>query len=160
MIDFIIRYWMEFVFGLLAGAFSYGLRKYHNLRVQEEKESKVKLENHIIQRISKQYETQLSEEVTRAVKEDNKINKKIISLEENIDSLREGILSLQRKQFIEYCQELLDQSHYITMEEYNQLELDHDAYHALRGNDRGDHYYQRVVDKFNKQNSLNIIVKQ
>jgi hypothetical protein len=45
----------------------------------------------------------LSEEVTRAVKEDNKINKKIISLEENIDSLREGILSLQRKQFIEYC---------------------------------------------------------
>lgn len=37
MIDFIIKYWMEFVFGLLAGVFSYGIRKYHNMRLQEEK---------------------------------------------------------------------------------------------------------------------------
>lgn len=97
MIDFIVKYWMEFIFGLIAGAFSYGVRKYHNLRVQEEKETRIKLENHIVQKISKQYETQLSEEVARAVKEDDRINKKIISLEENLDSLREGILSLQRK---------------------------------------------------------------
>lgn len=50
-----------------------------------------------MQKLSKQYENQLSDEVNRAVKEDDRINKKITILEKNIDSLREGVLSLQRK---------------------------------------------------------------
>lgn len=52
--------------------------------------------------------------------------------------LKEGILSLQGREFRDYCRELLKEDHIITTFEYETLVHEHQTYNSLGGNHRGD----------------------
>ena len=68
-------------------------------------------------------------------------------LQKQLDALRKGILSMQKKEFIAECQALLAEDHEITLEEYQQCIEDHDAYNGLKGNHNGDSLFALVVQK-------------
>ena len=82
---------------------------------------------------------------------DKKIQKDISELENGVQRLSVGVLSLQGKQFKEYCRELLQPGHTITVSEYEDFESEYEVYKTLNGNHKGDLLHERVVDKFNAQ---------
>ena len=114
LLDFVIKYWLEFGFGLIIALGGYFFKKYMFSRYDAiEKESRDGDQE----------------------------------LQKQLDALRKGILSMQKKEFIAECQALLDEDHEITLEEYQQCIEDHDAYNGLKGNHNGDSLFALVVQK-------------
>lgn len=74
--------------------------------------------------------------------DENLIEKKIDALEENLGTLKDGILSLQRKEFKEECRRLLNQKESITYEQYTILQREHTVYNSLGGNHEGDQLFK------------------
>ena len=70
--------------------------------------------------------------------DENQIEKKIDTLEDNLKTLKGGILSLQCKEFTEECRKLLNQKEAITYEQYTTLQHEHTVYNSLGGNHDGD----------------------
>lgn len=64
-----------------------------------------------------------------------------------LNSLKRGLLSVQGRQFKADCKRLLDPNHVITIEEFQQINEDHEAYHALGGNHNGDAIFELVKKK-------------
>lgn len=69
-------------------------------------------------------------------------------IHEEIDGLRDGVLSIQGREFKEYCKELLKEAHVITASEYEQILIDHIAYNKLGGNHEGDALFSMVEAKY------------
>lgn len=61
--------------------------------------------------------------------------------------LKAGLLSIQGKEFRENCRELLADDHEITLDEWEEIDADHEAYNGLGGNHKGDHLYELVKKK-------------
>lgn len=152
MLEFIVKYWVGWVFGLIATGLGFVAKHYYKLhktsKEQEIKESHEALKKELLVTFTER----LEEETNRSNEEDKKIETKIETLSQTMDNLTTGILSIQGKQFRDFCLMLLEPNHIITTQEYEQFEEDYDAYKALRGNHRGDALHDRVVDKF--RNSL------
>ncbi len=69
-------------------------------------------------------------------------------IHEEIDTLRDGILSIQGRDFKEVCHELLQENHIVTANEYEQVLADHIAYNKLGGNHEGDALFSMVEAKY------------
>lgn len=69
-------------------------------------------------------------------------------IHDEIDNLRDGILSIQGRDFKEVCHELLQENHIITAIEYEQILADHIAYNKLGGNHEGDALFSMVEAKY------------
>ena len=83
---------------------------------------------------------------------DKKIN-------EEIDSLKDGMLSIQGRDFKNECHRLLKQDHAIDVKEYEALLVDHIVYNKLGGNHEGDSLFHMVEAKYRntiglKENNL------
>ena len=61
--------------------------------------------------------------------------------------LKAGLLSIQGKEFRENCRKLLADDHEITLDEWEEIDADHEAYNGLGGNHKGDHLYELVQKK-------------
>ena len=57
------------------------------------------------------------------------------------------MLSLQGRTFKNNCRRLLDLDHEITLEEYEEISKDHEAYNSLGGNHNGDELFLLVRKK-------------
>jgi hypothetical protein len=74
-------------------------------------------------------------------------NKKEIELQNEIKTLKSGLLSVQGRMFKSDCKKLLEEDHEITLEEYEEITRDHHAYNSLGGNHNGDQLYLLVRKK-------------
>ena len=74
-------------------------------------------------------------------------NKKETELQEELKNLRNGLLSVQGRTFKNDCRNLLDPNHVITLEEYEEISQDHNAYKSLGGNHNGDELFNLVRQK-------------
>lgn len=101
--------------------------------------------------IVEELEVKIEEVRQHSDENDKKMHEEIGVLETGVKKLTVGVLSLQGKQFKEYCRELLQPGHIITVSEYEDFEAEYDVYKTLDGNHKGDLLHQRVVDKFNAQ---------
>ena len=81
---------------------------------------------------------------------DNTICEDLNSIHTEINIIENGILSIQGKQFRDFCKELLKKET-ISIEEYEDFEEEYEVYKSLKGNHKGDALHARVVDKFKKQ---------
>ena len=72
-------------------------------------------------------------------------------LVELIKVIKDGLLSVQGDMFKNKCETLLQEDYKISIEEYEQLTLDHDAYNNLGGNHEGDQLFELVEEKVKKQ---------
>lgn len=84
----------------------------------------------------------------KSIEGDEVLELKLDCLEEQVDTLRGGVLSIQGRQFKEDCRFLLQKNHSITLEEYEDIEKDHNAYNKMGGNHNGDTLFAMVEAKY------------
>ena len=159
MLDFIAKYWLEFLFGIVAlgltglTRYFYGLYKKEKQRLEDEAHEKIIVElkskisdEHKITAELLQTERELSQQ------ENNALKQEIYNLNDKIDVVSGGVLSIQGKQFKDDCRALLKPDHEITLDEFEEIESDHETYNKMGGNHTGDKLFQMVEQKF--RNSL------
>ena len=134
LLDFIIKYWVEFAFGLIVTGGGYFVRRYLKMRENEQNEERAKFYD------KKDIFIKYDE-----IKKESENGD--LELQKQLDLLRKGILSLQKKEFFKECQALLEEDHELTLDEYQQCIEDHDAYNGLKGNHRGDSLFALVEEK-------------
>lgn len=132
MLEFILQYWVEFLFGLVVAAGGFIIKRilksYKQERVEEKKE------------FLKEIQKEIKSEFTGRDQKD-------VELQNEIKALKNGLLSIQGRTFKASCKKLLEEGHEITLEEYEEITKDHDAYNSLGGNHNGDQLYSLVRHK-------------
>lgn len=152
MLDFIIKYWVEWLCGLVALGVTIFARRYIKLEKKATEEKWQGVAKEAKKEVSEKLLAEIKKETERSTLEDKKIGTEIEVLNNQMENLSTGVLSIQGKQFRDTCLMLLEEDHKITIQEYEQFEDDYIAYKALGGNHRGDALHARVVEKF--QNGL------
>lgn len=166
LLDFFVKYWTEFLFGIVAAGILAGGRYIWTLfknRLRDSLEEQItSITDIIAKRMSETDEkleakntslTQqigvlqadmkiMQQEIQTNKNDENLIEKKIDTLEDNLNTLKDGILSLQRKEFKEECRRLLNQEEAITYEQYTILQREHTVYNSLGGNHEGDQLFK------------------
>ena len=178
LLDFIIKYWTEFLFGIVAAGILAGGRYIWMLfknRLKDSLEEQItSITDVITKRMSETDEkleakntslTQqigelqadmkiMQQEIQKNKNDENLIEKKIDTLEDNLNTLKGGILSLQRKEFKEECRKLLNQKEAISYEQYTMLQREHTIYNSLGGNHEGDQLFKLVSVRYANTNSV------
>lgn len=166
LLDFFVKYWTEFLFGIVAAGILAGGRYIWTLfknRLRDSLEEQItSITDVIAKRMSETDEkleakntslTQqigalqadmkiMQQEIQTNKNDENLIEKKIDTLKDNLNTLKDGILSLQRKEFKEECRRLLNQEEAITYEQYTILQREHTVYNSLGGNHEGDQLFK------------------
>ena len=132
MLEFVLKYWIEFLFGGVIAIGSYMIMRTLKSFRQERADEKEAFLEGIKDEIRAEFE---------------RSNKKETELAEEIKVLKAGLLSIQGRTFKSNCRRLLDPDHDISLEEYEEITKDHDAYNSLGGNHNGDQLYQLVRKK-------------
>lgn len=132
MLEFVLKYWIEFLFGGVIAIGSYMIKRTLKSFRQERADEKEAFLKGIKDEIRAEFE---------------RSNKKETELAEEIKVLKAGLLSIQGRTFKSNCRRLLDPDHDISLEEYEEITKDHDAYNSLGGNHNGDQLYQLVRKK-------------
>lgn len=175
----LIKYWVEFLLGLIVAGGGFFLKRYIRLerlerehsqdehfkkltdKIQEENkimiESLVQEHDEINKRSDKRY-NEITSKVAEAMivgREESKaddaaLQNQIHTLSNEMDCLKAGLLSMQGKEFREGCRKLLADDHEITLDEWEEIDADHEAYNGLGGNHRGDHLFELVKKKVEK----------
>lgn len=138
--DFILEYWLEFVFGTIATVLGFFVRHYWCLYKKEKNTEKKSDKKQLISEIDHKIENL-----------EQKSDKRDDELLDKIIILKQGLLSIQGHQFRSMCCELLNPDHDITLDEYEQITTDHDIYNSLGGNHRGDNLFKLVEQKVQQQ---------
>lgn len=178
LLDFIIKYWTEFLFGIVAAGILAGGKYIWTLfknRLKDGLEEQItSITDVITKRMSETDEkleakntslTQqigelqadmkiMQQEIQKNKNDENLIEKKIDILEDNLNTLKGGILSLQRKDFKEECRKLLNQKEAITYEQYTMLQHEHTVYNSLGGNHEGDQLFKLVSMRYANTNAV------
>ena len=147
MLDFIVTYWLEFLFGLIAALVTFLIKQYYTLQKKVHNQQRDNFEEEIIEAIN----NPLKKEQEKTNKEIASVKEEILKVHKSTDILKSGLLNVQRKNFMEFCYFLLEPDHIITKEEYEDIEEDHDVYNALDGNHKGDELFRVVSEKYFNQ---------
>ena len=155
MLDFIVKYWMQFGFGLIVAGLTALSKYFYNLYKKEKSHQKTEEQNNFYQEIknaitAERVVTQNCLDVNqqKSIECDQVLDQKVSNLKEKIDMLQDGILSIQGRDFKSDCRALLQPDHEITLDEYEQIIEDHEVYNNLGGNHKGDELFDLVTHKF------------
>ena len=136
MIEFIIQYWVQFLLVTISGGLTIACKRIYNLYKKEKVHQKTKEQTEF-------YEG-LKELIQQGAEQSRQAE---ASLQEQINIVKEGVLSIQKKNFKQECRELLREDHDITLGEFETLQEEYHVYKNLGGNHDGDTYYEMVVKK-------------
>lgn len=129
MLDFILKYWIQVVFGVIVAAIGLFGRKFWAMYKEK---SKTQLREEIREEISSSI-TKLSDEN----KQQN----------EKIQSIYNGIINLQGISFKSYCRNLLRDDYELTLKDFENCQQEYEAYTALGGNGQGKILFELVSEK-------------
>ena len=122
MIDFIIKYWLEVLFGIIIGILSYFVKRYYQLWKKE-----------------------------KEFIDKTRINEGIKELKTSIDTLEKAVLEVQKKQFKIDCKFYLEDKHEISFEQFQNLQDEYEIYKSLGGNGPGHTLFELVQEKYSAQ---------
>lgn len=143
LVAFVLKYWLEVLLSGIAAGGAYFIKRYIALTNEDRAKDRKEFQNQIHDDMTKTVE-----KVLTVSKEDDKVlQEEIDTLTTEVDSLRLGILSLQGRNFKDECRNLLQEGHVITIDEFEQLEEEHDVYNQLGGNHKGDQLFTLVAAK-------------
>lgn len=162
MPEFILKYWVEVVFGLIVSGLSFACRRYWKLWRAEQQHQKTEEQeafyNGILEKIDERFEKMnecLKETNNRITALDDKVEQKINEVRKDVQSsdaqqkiLKEGLLSVQGNNFKRQCKALLEPTHKISETEWLQHQIDFEAYERLGGNDDGHDLHNVVAHKY------------
>lgn len=172
----VLKYWVEFILGLIVAGGGFLIKRYLRLEKEERQKEqreyfdkmleKIQSENQqILKSLEKEHDkmnqnskdkyNEINTKVDKALEagreeskaDDAVLEKEISAMKKNITALTAGILSMQGKEFINNCRKLLAEDHIITLDEWEELDIDHTAYNGLGGNHKGDHLFSLVKKK-------------
>lgn len=151
MIEFIIRYWIQILFGLIVSGLGILFKTIYNtwkkgneLQKAEEKEALIESVKTLLDDF-REKDAQINKQI-------DDINKQVDDIKDKVNLVVSGVLSIQGEQFKSHCSSLLEPSHIITLEEFESIELEHQVYNSLGGNHIGDYLFSLVLEKY--KNSL------
>lgn len=147
MIDFIVKYWVEFLFGLIIS----GATVVYNFISRQIKKNRQEQFDSQLDTLYVKITDSFNEKMTSLQEEDKHINNRIDQLHNDLEVMRDGILSLHRRRFVDDCRKLLNQESEITQEDYERLKREHRTYNALGGNHEGDEMYNLFLKKYEAQ---------
>lgn len=133
MLDFIIKYWLEVLFGLIVAGLAYFARHYYNLWKESQNAQKEKMQEEILQKIQEDYEKDMNE------------------MRATIDQLGKVVLAVQGKQFKNDCKILLATDTNINYETFDNLHMEYEIYKSLGGNGLGEKLFDLVQEKYSNQ---------
>lgn len=152
ILQWIAQYWVNWVCALVAGGVIAFAK--HYIKIQKEALDKKwqEKEKNMCGKIICTFEEEIQQVKSHSEAEDNKIHQELDHLRSEINTIESGVLSIQGKQFRELCEEFLQKS-IISIEEYEDFEAEYEVYRSLGGNHKGDALHERVVKKYDAQNS-------
>ena len=147
MVEFIVKYWIEWLLGLVVAALSIACKKIYKLYKGEKAHQKTKEQKEFYAGLEKL----IQEGNEASQKADEEIKKEMSDMRENITeeigTIRTGVLSIQGEKFKALCHDLLNPDHLISQEEYEDCMHEHQVYNSLGGNHDGDAIFKVVVEK-------------
>ena len=163
LIDFIVKYWVEVLFGLICGGIAFTVRHHVKLIIADKKRH----EDDMLKAIDVKFDEQregmkqqmsecyanliqvVQESEERSMEEDRKIH-------HEIDIIKDGMLSVEGRAFRNECRRLLEEGHIITFNEYEAILAEHVTYNNLGGNHEGDGLFSMVEARYKNQNPTRI----
>ena len=170
ILQWIAQYWVSWVCALVAGGVIFFAKRYISMEKQAAEEKWKDKEKNMCGKIINNFDKKICEVKESSNIKENKLyqemdtmrkameNKDAVicndltSIHTEVNTIENGILSIQGKQFREMCEDLLEQD-YISVEEYQEFEDEYAIYKSLGGNHRGDALHARVVAKCDKQDN-------
>lgn len=83
--------------------------------------------------------------------EDAEIRARLDNIEKELTPLKDGVLSLHRRKFIDDCRDLLQDGKTISSEDYDRVEKEYHVYKGLGGNHSGDAHWTMFAEKYKSQ---------
>lgn len=148
MPEFILKYWVEVVFGLIVSGLSFACRRYWKLWREEQQHQKTEEQEAFYDGILKKIDERFEETNNRITALDNKVEKNVQTSNAQQEILKEGLLSVQGNNFKRQCKALLEPTHKISETEWLQHQIDFEAYERLGGNDDGHDLHNAVAHKY------------
>lgn len=136
MMSFIVKYWIEFLLGIVTTSLAYACRKIWSL-YQFERKHRAEADETRLRKI-------IEETYNKSQEDDTRLQTEINLLSDKIDNLRVGILSMYGKNFKQECRRLLEEDHKITLKELEFLTIDYGVYYGLGGNGDGKQLFSLV----------------
>ena len=170
ILQWIAQYWVSWVCALIAGGVIFFAKRYISMEKQAAEEKWKDKEKNMCGKIINNFDEKICEVKESSNIKENKLYQEIdamrkamqdkdgaicndlTSIHTEVNTIQNGILSIQGKQFREYCRELLKKD-VISLDEYEDFEMEYEVYKSLGGNHKGDSLHARVVEKFDKQSS-------
>ena len=170
ILEWLGKYWLEWLCGLIATGALFFAKHYIKIQKQVNEEKQKDKEQNMCNKIISNFDEKISEVKTLSNDKESQLYKSVQTVQNNLDKsdkiifddlsnihsevniIESGILSIQGKQFRDMCEDLLQQDH-ISVDEYQEFEEEYSVYKKLGGNHRGDALHERVVAKFDKQSS-------
>lgn len=91
---------------------------------------------------------ELNEQVEKLTTEDERIHKEIETVSNKVETIGSGVLAIQGQVFKDECRRILTEGHQITLDEFEQLQADHEVYNSLGGNNKGDELFEAAKAKY------------
>ena len=159
LLEFITKYWLEVLFGLICSGIAFAVKHHIKLARFEKEQHEQQLLNKIDSKmdqertdITQQMAKCYSDLITVVKQQDEKSNLADQHIQEEIDILKDGLLSIDGRAFKADCRRMLEDNHQITLDEYEELVVEHGVYNNLGGNHEGDALFSMVEIKY--KNSL------
>ena len=143
MLSIIAKYWLEYLLGLISLGLGFVAKRFYSMyksevnRQKDEEFSKIK---DLIQENGEKQTIAINKNIAKSRESE-------ANLQTQIDVIKEGILSIQRKTFMRECRELLNEDHVIVLAEFETIQEDYAIYKKLGGNHDGDALYALVKTK-------------
>ena len=139
ILELVIKYWVEFLLGLIATALGVVCKKMYGMYKSEKQHQKTKEQ--------KEFYKGLED----LIKQNQQVSREVeASLQQELGIVKEGLLSIQKKNFKQECKALLQENHEITLQEFENIQEEHNIYKSLGGNHDGDQLFELVSKKAEK----------
>ena len=132
-IEFLAKYWLTILFGLIAAWLGKKLNHYKQLLNKEKEDQKKKESDDLVADIKKY------------------VDETFKGTEESHKKLYKAVLDVQQKQFQRDCYEYLNLDREISLEEFKNLYTDYNIYTSLGGNGIGSMLFEKVEEKYTNQ---------
>ena len=162
--EFILKYWVEVLFGIVVTVGGFLLKHHFKLfkesldHKMEERDDKLLEKMTKVLTVSNKTIQDSIDKLRSDTKDDiDGIYVELVDLKDDIkdvrkdgESIRRGVLDIQGPQFKAKCKEVLQDSHQITVDEWLALKKEYEIYAGMGGNSDGSELYNLVHEKYSK----------
>ena len=110
ILEIIVKYWVEFLLGLISAGLGIACKKIYKLYQAEKTHQKTKEQREFYAGLENLIKSSIDESKAGD-----------LALQNQINIVKDGVLSIQKKNFKEDCRDLLKENHEITLSEFEAL---------------------------------------